>query len=233
MNTVMNALTDLLHLFFPKLCAGCGTDLLHQEEQLCMACRHALPRTGFNRLEDNPVNKIFRGRVPLEHATACFYFSKEGLMQRLVHACKYKDQRELAVFLGRCMGEMLLTDAAFPALDIIIPVPLFRSRERKRGYNQSALLAEGIGQQLKLPVVCDAVCRTKQTDTQTRKSRIERWENVSDVFRVKNASCLKEKRILLVDDVITTGATLEACAACILAVEKVQLYAAALAWAGE
>ena len=178
----------------------------------------------------NPVEKTFWGRLPLQAATAHYYFTKQSLVQHILHQLKYKGNRELGWQLGRIMGIQLLQSGRFQA-DALVPLPLFPDRERKRGYNQSALLCEGIAEILRIPVWQDAVIRPLYTSTQTRKGRMERWKNMEGKFLLADAQRLRQHKILLVDDVITTGATLEACGAVILQAEGVELSVAALCYA--
>lgn len=217
----------LLHLLFPHICCGCGTDVLSNESVLCMRCVHTLPETNFEKHPGNPVEKIFWGRLPLVSATAQYYFTKESLMQQLMHQFKYKHNKDLGWQLGRMMGGQLAMSGHF-IIDGLVPLPLFPSKEKKRGYNQSAILCEGMAELMQVPVLHKAVTRTKHTETQTRKSRVERWENMEGKFIVTDPASIRNKHLLLVDDVITTGATLEACGSELLKVDGVQLSVAGL-----
>ena len=210
----MKAVTELrealLHLVFPRVCAGCGREVPGREMILCLHCLHELPETQFEKFADNPVEKIFWGRLPLSAAAATYYFTKKSLMQRLMHLFKYRGARELGLQLGRLMGEKIRNGMRF-APDILVPLPLFKKKEKFRGYNQATVLCEGIAETLNIPLVQDAVIRPDFTETQTRKGRIERWKNIEGRFRVTRPDLLHGKHILLVDDVVTTGATLESC----------------------
>lgn len=219
-----------LHLFFPHCCAGCGSDHLQSHSQLCFRCLAALPETLFERLPGNPVEKTFWGRLPLQAATAHYYFTKHSMVQHILHQLKYKGNSELGRQLGRIMGLQLLQSGRFP-IDALVPLPLFPDREQKRGYNQATLLCEGIASIINAPVWQDAVIRPLYTSTQTRKGRMERWKNMEGKFQLTNARQLKHQKILLVDDVITTGATLEACGTVLQQAEGVELYVAALCYA--
>jgi predicted amidophosphoribosyltransferase len=163
----------LLHLVFPHVCSGCGTDLLHNDTCLCIKCIDNLPRTRFEFFIDNPVEKRFYGRLPLVSATAHYYFTKNSLVSHLVHQVKYKGNRELGIQLGRLMGDSIRSSGRFGA-DVMIPLPLFGGKERKRGYNQSLLLCEGIASYLPMPVLTNVISRPVHTETQTRKGRVER-----------------------------------------------------------
>lgn len=217
----------LLHFVFPHLCDGCGSDLLARDSSLCMKCMDALPRTYFEYFPGNPVEKRFYGRLPLANATAQYYFTKGSLISHLVHQVKYKRNRELCIQLGILMGDAIRTAERFNA-DLLIPVPLYPNRERKRGYNQAGLLCEGMATMINLPVADNVITRPIHTDTQTTKGRIERWKNIEGKFELKDPAAIAGKHILLVDDVITTGATLESCGAELLKAGSVELSIACL-----
>lgn len=201
---------SVLHLLFPHVCAGCGSDLLNEDSQLCIRCASELPETHFQLHADNPVEKTFWGRLPLVSATAGYYFTKESLMQQLVHQLKYKGNKELGLQLGRMFGDCLVRSDRFH-VDALIPLPLFAARERKRGYNQAEVLCRGMAGIMKAPVLDQVIIRPSHTDTQTKKGRMERWQNMEGKFVLQDATAIHNKHLLLVDDVITTGATLEAC----------------------
>jgi ComF family protein len=221
---------SFLHLLFPHICSGCGSDLLSEESMLCMRCMDAMPETNFEWHPGNPVEKIFWGRLPLLSATAQFYFTKESLMQQLMHQFKYKGNKELGLQLGRMMGDQLSRSGRF-AIDALIPLPLFPAKERQRGYNQAAVLCQGMAENLHLPVLNDVIIRPQHTETQTKKGRVERWKNMEGKFVLTNADAIRHKHILLVDDVVTTGATLEACGHELLKGENVCLSVATLCFA--
>jgi len=187
----------------------------------------AMPETNFERFYGNPVEKTFWGRLPLHSASAQFYFTKESLMQRLMHQLKYKGHRELGLQLGRVMGQQLLhSQRIIP--DALIPLPLFPAREKRRGYNQATLLCEGISEVMKIPVLDKIITRPQHTETQTRKGRVERWKNMDGKFILTDQTAIQNKHLLLIDDVITTGATLEACGNELLKANGVQLSVATL-----
>jgi ComF family protein len=206
-----NALHPLLHLFIPHHCAGCGSDIMSREQVLCMHCINRLPVTGFHDHADNPIEKIFWGRMPVAGAASYLYFSKDSLLQHIVHELKYKGNKELGLFMGRKMGEVLLQTHRFNDIGVLVPLPLFKARERKRGYNQALILCMGMAEVLSLPVLGDVIRRHTSSETQTNKNRINRWLNMQGKFELKQPDAIAGKHILLVDDVITTGATLEAC----------------------
>ena len=223
---------SVVHLVFPEVCAGCGSDVVSGQNKLCISCHEVLPQTSFHLHGNNPVEKLFWGRLPVTYATAQYYFTKKSLVQRLMHQFKYRGDKELGVFLGRLMGHQLNESNRFKAIDVLLPLPLFPSKERKRGYNQATMLCEGISEVLQKPVVKDAVIRTIFTESQTKKNRIERWQNMEGRFQLIKENAIKDKHVLLIDDVITTGATLEACGHEVLKAEGAKLSIATLCFSG-
>lgn len=219
---------SLLHIIFPHICDGCGSDLLNIESRLCIRCFASLPETNFEEHPGNPVEKIFWGRIPIVNATAQFYFTKESLMQHLMHQFKYKGNKDLGLQLGRMMGNALKASNRFNNIDALIPLPLFPSKEKKRGYNQATILCEGISEVLNLPVLSNIISRPQHTETQTKKGRIERWRNIEGKFELKEPHGVQNKHLLLVDDVVTTGATLESCGNELLSAGNVKLSIATL-----
>jgi ComF family protein len=170
-----------------------------------------MPLTHFEYYACNPVEKIFWGRVEIQAAAAHVYFTSGSSIQQSLHLLKYKKRKEIGEFFGIRMGKAIRQSNRFEQCEVIIPLPLFSSREKKRGFNQARIIAERISTQLNIPVISDAVIRIKKTETQTRKSRIQRWKNIESAFEIRNQQRIIGKHILLVDDVITTGASLEAC----------------------
>ncbi len=207
-----NIYHSFTHLFFPHICAGCASDLLKTTDLLCIQCIDKLPHTEFEKHPNNPIEKIFIGRLPIDAAHSEFYFNKGELMQHLVHEFKYKGNKEIGIYLGKMMGEKMVLSNRFKNIDYLIPLPLFADKEYKRGFNQATVLCDGISLAMNIPVLTKVVTRIKFTETQTKKHRTERWENVAESFNVANPTILENKNIMLVDDVITTGATLDACA---------------------
>src|SRR6266404_3972237 len=202
---------SFLHLLFPHVCNGCGNDILGEETMLCMGCTAEMPETNFHIYANNPVEKIFWGRLPLASATAQYYFTKESLMQRLMHQLKYKGNRELGIQLGRLIGKDLQQTNRFNNIDALIPLPLFPAKEKRRGYNQATILCEGIAEVMNVEIFKDVIVRLQHTETQTKKGRMERWQNIEGKFDLVKPEKIQHKHVLLVDDVVTTGATLEAC----------------------
>jgi ComF family protein len=218
---------SVLHLLFPHVCTGCGNDILSIQSVLCMRCIDSMPETNFEVHPNNPVEKTFWGRLPLEAATAQFYFTKESLMQHLMHQFKYKSNKELGLQMGRMMGEQLQKSGRF-TIDALVPLPLYPFKEKKRGYNQATVLCEGMAESMNIPVLDKVITRPHHTETQTKKGRIERWKNIEGKFVLTNPESIRNKHILLVDDVVTTGATFEACGIELLKAENLRLSLASL-----
>lgn len=232
MNWVGELYRALLHLAFPHSCAGCGADLHEVQQLLCIRCGAQLPHTGFHLHCDNAVERIFWGRLPVHAATAAFYFTKRSVVQQLMHRFKYHGDRDVGLFLGRQMGRLLAASERFAEIDLLVPLPLFADKEKKRGFNQAAVLCAGMAETWNKPVMEQIVARRAHTESQTRKSRTERWQNMEDMFVLLDAAAAEGKHLLLVDDVITTGATLEACGRSLLQAKDARLSIAALCCAG-
>ena len=229
MQFLKTILLDTAHLFYPHICTGCGSDVLAEDNLLCAKCFVDLPVTNYAAYKNNPIEKIFWGRIPLAAAHGEFYFAKGSLIQHLVHQLKYKGNRKIGFYLGELMARSLIDSKRFNNIDGLIPLPLFPDKERKRGYNQAAIICNGMSEVMKVPVFNNILIRQRFTETQTKKHRAERWENVDGSFALKNEQVLKGKHLLLVDDVVTTGATFEASGNTLLKIEGVQLSIAALA----
>lgn len=222
-------LNDLLNLFFPKLCILCKAPLTSNEEQVCLTCLCDLPYTHFYLQENNPAEQLFIGKAPIEHATSLLFYEKGGKVQKLIHSFKYHGNKELAWLLGRQMGIALQKHFADHTIHMLIPVPLHKKRKRKRGYNQSEWICKGIASVWNIPVCADILIRISQTETQTRKSIYERWINVKEIFKVKDNQTFADKHILLVDDVMTSGSTLLACAEVLTATPDIRISILSLA----
>lgn len=228
---LLHTLTSAVkQLFFPHICAGCAGDRLGYDSQICPTCLQALHPTQFAHYANNPMEKKFTGRVPVQQAMAQFYFSKASVLQNLVFNFKYAGNSTLGIQLGRSMGHTLQQSFRFTGIDFLIPVPLARAKIHKRGFNQSAILCKGISEITGWPVNETAVQRLTANATQTRKDRVQRWENVAGIFGIHNSKGLENKHVLLIDDVITTGATLEACARALLAVKGLKISIATLCY---
>lgn len=210
-SSFVDILGDFAALFFPRYCRGCEEPLVKGEELICTKCMLEMPRSGYHLDPENPFYQKFKGRIPVKHVMTLFKFVKGSRVQHVLHALKYKNQPELGITLGRIYGQDLLHADYQNAFDLIVPVPLHAARQRNRGYNQSEKFGQGLSEALDIDCTDKAMRRRFATTSQTRKSKLNRWENVNTVFEVMKPALIKDKRILLVDDVVTTGATLEAC----------------------
>jgi ComF family protein len=226
-------MSGVLHLFYPHICISCGSDLIASKEQICAACFNQLPHTQHVNIENNTVEKILLGRLTIKAAYSEFYFAKGQIIQQLIHELKYNNNEKIGYFLGEIMGNTIAKSNRFNNIDYIIPLPMFLDKEKSRGYNQAKLIADGISSIIKVPLLENVVYRNRATSTQTKKHRAERWENVYDSFEVTNYAILNGRNVLLVDDVITTGATLEACGKAILTGSQANLFIATLAIAAD
>lgn len=231
MNLQRSYLADFISLLFPQLCAACGESLVANEHIICTDCLFNFPYTNFHQQPDNIVARQFWGKIKLEAAFALFYFTKGGKIQHLMHEFKYNGNHQIGNLLGNIAGGQLIKNDIFSSVDLIVPVPLHKSRLRERGYNQSACYAAGLAEQLNAAAELDNLVRAVATKTQTHKSRFARFENMKEVFMVKFPEHLTNKHILLVDDIVTTGSTLEACGTELLKVPGLKLSVATIAYA--
>ena len=213
------ALSDFVALIFPRTCLACIEPLARGEDHICTGCRAQLPYTDYHRLPEapNPLARRFWGKLPVQHALSYLRFLRHGRVQHLLHQLKYQRQQEVGLVLGRWYGTELADYGLAADFDLIVPVPLHRRKLAQRGFNQSDSFAEGLSRGLGVPWNAQALRRTAHTDSQTRKNRTERWLNVATVFEVAAPDAVVGRRVLVVDDVLTTGATLEACGAALLA----------------
>lgn len=226
----MKLLSDLLNVFFPVVCAICEEPLLEQEEIICIDCRHDLPLTGFSSESNNLVEKAFYGRIPLRAATALFYYADKSNIQTLIHQLKYKNQQQIGDFIGNWLSQEMIFSQRFKNIDYIIPVPLHQNKLKLRGYNQVTKFGQSLSKSLKIPYIDNLLLRIAATKTQTKKNRFERWTNVQEIFYLKNFQILENKHILLIDDIITTGATLEACYIALKNVKNLTISIACMAY---
>ena len=206
---------DLLRLLYPHLCEGCRQPLTGNEDVLCIACESELPEIE-NWHPENETTLRLAGRVPFIKATSFCYFTDDGLLQHLLHGLKYQDKKKNGLYLGRIWGQRLLHNGWMNDIDYLLPVPLHPDKEAKRGYNQTLLIGKGLSEATGIPMLPDALMRVRNTESQTKKNRNERIDNMKDAFAVNNPMQLKNKHIFIFDDVLTTGATLEACATALL-----------------
>lgn len=227
----MKLFKSLVNLLFPRVCAACGNVLLEGEDSVCTTCRFLLPKTGYENNPDNPLAQMFYGQMPFNAVTAEFFFSKTGKVQHLIHGLKYHHCRENGIFLGQEIGKSLLKAPDYQGIDFIIPIPLHPKKEKLRGYNQSLVIAEGIHEIMNVPIAEKSLVRSVFTDTQTKKSREERYQNVKDIFELKKPEQLQGKHVLLVDDVLTTGATLMSAGKALLHAEGIKISVATVACA--
>ena len=231
MKLLRGYLADFVSLLFPELCPACQASLVANEYIICSDCRYNLPYTNFHLQADNIVAQQFYGKVKVEAAYALYYFTKGGKVQNLMHHFKYKGMQQIGNLLGNIAGTQLAENSIFSTADLIIPVPLHKKRLRERGYNQSARFAEGLAEKLHAAVEDHNLLRTVATTTQTHKSRFARFENMQDVFMIKHPEKLVNKHVLLVDDIVTTGSTLEACGIELLKIPGLTLSIATIAYA--
>jgi len=224
-------LFDFLNFLYPEVCSACSNSLFKGEKVFCTRCLLKLPKTGFHNQVGNPVEKQFWGKVSVNAATALYYFNKGERVQHLIHRLKYKGDKDAGVFAGRILAGQLRKCDRFESIDAIVPVPLHLKKLRIRGYNQSECFAAGIGEELSVPVYPKYLIRRKATDTQTRKSRFARFENVNNQFQKNPEHKDTIKHILLVDDVITTGSTLSSCVEAICHSGPAKVSIAAIAYA--
>ncbi len=231
MNLLQQSLDDAFCLFYPRLCLSCEDRHLPPKQIICTSCDFKLPRTDFHLHLENDFTKKFWGRVNINTAAALFYFYKKSKTQNLIHNLKYKEKKQIGIDLGKMLGKSLSKSILYQDIDFIVPIPLHIKKEIKRGYNQSSVFAQGLSETMNIPWLHNGLERKIYTETQTKKSRMDRFQNVMEAFHVPQPHLLKNKHILLVDDVLTTGATLEAGAIKLLEVENTKVSLATIAFA--
>lgn len=202
--------SSLLNFFYPRSCLSCGNVLTTQEQYLCLHCLLNLPETHYHEFEKSPLSLLFLGRVSVAHTGSFLFYKKGNHVQKILHHLKYKGVKELGSFLGNLYGAQLIEDERWKTVDMIIPIPLHKKKEKKRGYNQSEWIAKGLSESMRIPYNTNLLIRTEFTETQTKKNRFNRWQNVKEVFQLTDINVLTNKHVLICDDVLTTGATLEA-----------------------
>ncbi|WP_421921023.1 ComF family protein [Marinifilum sp.] len=222
---------DFINLFYPNICQACGNVLYKNETAICSKCLHQIPKTDFHLQKNNPVSVLFWGRVKIEYATSYFTFAKGSKFQKLIHKLKYYSGTDIGIELGKLLAYTIKTSDFYTDIDLIIPVPLHPKKRKIRGYNQAEVIVDGMKEILEIESDYINLYRSVHTQSQTRKSKLERWENVDQIFKLHNPEQLIDKHVLLVDDVVTTGSTLEACAQAILDVEGSKVSIATLAYA--
>ena len=219
----------LEELFYPRICMACGKSLIKEESILCTFCELKLPKTNFHFWRKNPVLQLFDGRADVFSASVRYQYKKGNNVQSLLHNFKYRGYSDIGVKIGNDYGAELMMSPDFNGIDYIIPVPLHYKKERLRGFNQSERFAFGLSKTMNAKMEVNNLIRKVHTSTQTKKSRFERWQNVNNIFAVKNTEKLTGKHLLLVDDVITTGSTIEACISVLQEISEVKISVAAIA----
>ena len=222
---------DLVSLFYPRVCLACGNVLYKSEQILCFHCLYHLPKTNFHLKADNPCIQQFWGKIDFKAAASCYYFTKAGKVQHLIHQLKYKGCKEIGSYIGQLYGPELKKSPDFENISAVIPVPLHPRKQAKRGYNQAEWFALGLSQGMKITLDTTTLIRSKASETQTRKSRFMRYENVKEIFEVTDTGCLAGQHVLLVDDVITTGSTLEAAGNALMSIPGITVSVASIACA--
>jgi ComF family protein len=220
---------DLLGLFYPKICLTCAKVLIKYEEILCFSCKSDLPLTNFSKFEYNEMEKIFYGRVALEAGTSLLHYSKNGNVQKLIHDLKYKKRQKIGLFLGEMLGDEILEHHRFDTVDCILPVPLHPSKIKIRGYNQVTTFGQALSEKLTIPYYDDILRGRARAKTQTHKNRFDRLKNLEENFELSDKETLKNKHVLLIDDVVTTGATIEACCIQLSQIKNIKISIATMA----
>ncbi|MFX0556296.1 ComF family protein [Maribacter sp. CXY002] len=228
-NKLSNIVNDVNTLLFPLVCFGCNTQLTRGEKLLCTVCRHQLPLTDYTFNDENPVDRIFYGRINIKKANSFLLFTDHGIVKNIIHNLKYKNQQQIGSFLGNWFGQIIKENNYIPNIDFVIPVPLHKKKQKKRGYNQVAKFAEQVANHIGATYIEGILIKTANTRTQTKKTRIGRWYDNRSLYEVTDEKLLMNKKILLLDDVITTGATMELCAIPIKRIEGTEIFIASMA----
>ncbi len=222
-------LRDLAYLFYPTYCAACGHPLFKNERIICTTCRHNLPLGNFHNVNAKKIEKVFYGRSKIENATALFVFHKDSLVQNLIHNLKYRGQEEIGVELGKWLGYKLYQNSEYQSIDTVIPVPLHEKRLKERGYNQVEKFGKEISKKLKANYIDSVLKKKSYNFKQSKKGKLTRWQNTSETFEIQNESLLVNKHILLVDDIVTTGATIESCVDVLKSIPGIKISIATIA----
>jgi len=227
---MISPLNDVFNLFYPELCSICENQLVKGEKTICIQCLSDLPITNFCKLKNNSVESSFYGRILIEEATSLFFYQKKGKVQKLIHQLKYKGNQQIGAVLGDWLGENMLLSDRFKDLDGIIAVPLHPNKFKKRGYNQVTTFGESLAKKLEIPLIENVLVKVSGSQTQTKKNRFDRSVNVNEKFELLDNEVLKNKHILLIDDIITTGATLEACSIQLQQTKNIKISIATMAY---
>ncbi len=227
----MTLINDFLSLIYPRRCEACGNNLFRHERFICNYCHLNLPVCDYHLDQENRLVQLLAGRVPVINGLCFYLFEKSGRVQKLLHAIKYQDQKDLGEYLGKTYASNLASLPQLSDIDMVIPVPLHRKKLKARGYNQSECYARGLADALKRELDVTSLERIKETATQTRKKKFERWENVEGIFALRSPEKLANKHVLLVDDVVTTGATIEAAWLALKQATGVRISVASIAFA--
>lgn len=222
-------LNDINAILVPMVCFGCNASLHKGERILCTVCRNQLPLTEYNFIDENPIDRIFYGRIAIKKANSFLFFTERGIVKTVIHYLKYKNQEEIGVFLGNWWGEILKNEQSLVGLDYVIPVPLHRKKLKQRGYNQVQQFGQRLAHHLGAQFLDTVLIKTGNTKTQTKKGRLSRWQSTKELYVLSDYTLLKHKSVLLVDDVLTTGATLESCAMALKRTEDVTVFIATMA----
>lgn len=226
----MQILKNIANLFYPNICMSCSNVLTLNEEIICVICRHDLPFARITNRDNNILEKSFFGRLPIEEATSLFFYPKKGNLRNLIHQLKYKGNQEIGIIFGELLSESILQSNRFKQLDAIIPVPLHKNKLKKRSYNQLTTFGNVLANSLKIDYIEDVLIKVSDTKTQSKKGRIERWTNISEKFEIQHSKKLENKHILLIDDIVTTGATLESCSNELLKINNIKISIAVMAY---
>lgn len=230
---IKNTSLAVVELFYPNVCNGCHIELVGNESLICTSCLLVLPQTKFHLIINNPVEQKLTGRIEFNNATAMYYFNKGGTIQHIMHALKYQGLTDIGIMLGKIFAKEISAFSWVKDIDTILPIPLAIQKLRKRGYNQCEYIAAGMNEILKITIDTQSVIRKKNTQTQTQMNRLERMKNMQNAFEVLNTSALENKHVLILDDVITSGATIESFANAIQSIKGIRISIATLCYATE